>query len=200
VLNHLLDHMRIWRSHHLFSLILKCYYRMHDFAPFQVGAPDFNYRVSAVLYPSQLRLGNHVFMRTGAGVMHHCIVWRVDRTHRPVRVFVVHFWGETYQPADATVRTSKLVNVLDMTRDGCLMRADYDHFTSNRIAARARYLIATRPAYNLLENNCEHVCTWLRTGHARSLQADHYVWSGGVAIMNIALAVVMPPTFPQFVD
>jgi hypothetical protein len=115
-------------------------------------------------------------------------------------VYVVHFYGDAYQAADATVRRSQLVNVREMTREGCLLRVDYDHFPSSRILTRARHLIASRPTYNLLTNDCEHVCTWLRTGHARSVQADHYVWSCGVAMMNIALGLVLPPALPQFVD
>jgi hypothetical protein len=141
-----------------------------------------------------------VAMRTQAGIMHHAIVTRIDKRYKPARIYFTHFYAHTYNADDATIRISRMTNVAEMIEAGCLTRLDYDHFAGNRVLARARHLMAHQRPYDLFNENCEHACTWLRTGHSRSPQEEHYVWTCIAAVMHIAQGLVQAPIFPLFED
>jgi hypothetical protein len=132
-------------------------------------------------------VGNHLAVPTGHGWLHHMVVTSVDR-RAGLRLFVTHFWGETNRKADATVRRSELCNFRELIRAGLLLRMDNQHFASTRIVKRAQYLRrCNREQYNIFHRNCEHAATWLRTGYARSPQAENVLRTVCVAVWNVVL-------------
>jgi hypothetical protein len=113
------------------------FYLGWSFALFQVGDRDFQYVVSPVKYASHIKVGNHLAVPAAKGWLHHMVVTKVDRrADGPVRVFVVHFWAETYKKADATIRRSVLMNSAELARAGLLLRMQYPHFISSSVPHR----------------------------------------------------------------
>jgi hypothetical protein len=99
-----------------------------------VGDRDFQYVISPVKYASHIKVGNHLPVPTAKGWLHHMVVTKVDsRADGTVRVFVVHFWAETYKKADATIRRSVLRNSAELARAGLLLRMQYPHFISSSV-------------------------------------------------------------------
>jgi hypothetical protein len=99
-----------------------------------VGDRDFQYVISPVKYASHIKVGNHLAVPTAKGWLHHMVVTKVDsRADGTVRVFVVHFWAETYKKADATIRRSVLRNSAELARAGLLLRMQYPHFISSSV-------------------------------------------------------------------
>jgi hypothetical protein len=118
------------------------------------------------------------------------VVTKMDRrADGTARMYVCHFWSSTDKKADAIIRRSELVNSGELARAGLLLRLQYQHFTSSRILQRAGWLTRyNRAQYDLFHRNCEHAATnWLRTGYARSPQAEHVLRTVCMAVRNVVM-------------
>jgi len=104
--------------------------------------------------------------------VHHIAVNRGPYWHHGVELAdgsVVQFTGEPKRKSDASVRRTSLAQFLE---GGERVVVPHVFRFNDEIATQRALSRLGEAGYNVLENNCEHLATWVMTGRAESYQAD----------------------------